>query len=159
MRRTDFRDFGGPTCHSHLCEPSRLRCFEIACRTLEYLAETVQANRGSGGVDGQRLEGFPSQLDPQLDRLQSELRERILTGHEGGKPGYKARTIQRATAPVSYPARGHRGSPRPEIAANRPCPRWFLRILSAGACRGAHAECWSKRRRGQIRQHWRGPSW
>src|SRR5258706_164420 len=96
---------------------------------------------------------------PRSEEVPEAVRDRILTGQERGKPGYKARTIQRATAPVAYPARGHRGSPRPEIAANRPCPRWFLRILSAGACRGAHAECWSKRRRGQIRQHWRGPSW
>src|ERR1700692_3828121 len=30
MRRNDFRDFGGPTCHSHLCAPSVPRRFEIA---------------------------------------------------------------------------------------------------------------------------------
>jgi RNA-directed DNA polymerase len=35
--------------------------------------EMVQANRGSGGVDGQSLEGFAAQLDQQLDRW---LRER-----------------------------------------------------------------------------------
>src|ERR1035438_9942802 len=37
--------------------------------------EKVQANRGSGGVDGQSLEEFASQLEPQLDRLQRELKE------------------------------------------------------------------------------------
>jgi group II intron reverse transcriptase/maturase len=37
--------------------------------------ERVKANRGSGGVDGQSLESFETQLDPQLDRLQTELRE------------------------------------------------------------------------------------
>jgi RNA-directed DNA polymerase len=39
--------------------------------------ETVQASRGSGGVDGQSLEGFAAQLDPQLKRLQSELKEDV----------------------------------------------------------------------------------
>ena len=31
--------------------------------------ETVKANRGSGGMDGQSLDGFAAQLDEQLDRL------------------------------------------------------------------------------------------
>src|SRR5580693_6435829 len=39
--------------------------------------EMVKANRGSGGVDGQSLDGFAAQLDQQLDRLQSELKEEV----------------------------------------------------------------------------------
>ena len=44
-------------------------------KNLEMAWEMVKANRGSGGVDGQSLDGFAAQLDPQLDRLQSELKE------------------------------------------------------------------------------------
>src|SRR4030081_2598674 len=44
-------------------------------KNLEIAWERVQANRGSGGVDGQSLEGFAAQLDQQLGRLQSELKE------------------------------------------------------------------------------------
>ena len=43
-------------------------------KNLEMAWETVKANRGSGGVDGQNLEEFATQLDQQLDRLQSELK-------------------------------------------------------------------------------------
>src|SRR6202041_3771080 len=46
-------------------------------KNLEMAWETVQAHRGSGGVDGQSLEGFAAQLDQQLDRLQSELKEDV----------------------------------------------------------------------------------
>jgi RNA-directed DNA polymerase len=42
-------------------------------KNLEMAWEKVQANRGSGGVDGQNLEAFEAQLDEQLDRLQREL--------------------------------------------------------------------------------------
>jgi len=38
--------------------------------------------------------------------LETELRT-ILTGHEGGNPGYKPRTILRATAPASDPTVDH----------------------------------------------------
>ena len=44
-------------------------------KNLEMAWKCVKANRGSGGVDGQSLEEFEGQLDSQLNRLQSELRE------------------------------------------------------------------------------------
>ena len=43
-------------------------------KNLEMAWEKVKANRGSGGVDGQNLKEFATQLDEQLDRLQSELK-------------------------------------------------------------------------------------
>jgi len=46
-------------------------------KNLEMAWEKVKANRGSGGVDGQSLDGFAAQLDQQLDRLQSELQEDV----------------------------------------------------------------------------------
>ena len=46
-------------------------------KNLEKAWETVKANRGSGGVDGQSLDGFAAQLDQQLDRLQRELKEEV----------------------------------------------------------------------------------
>ena len=46
-------------------------------KNLEMAWEMVKANRGSGGVDGQSLEGFAAQLDQQLDRLQRELKEDV----------------------------------------------------------------------------------
>src|SRR5438067_2446038 len=64
-------------------------------KNLEMAWETVKANRGSGGVDGQSLEGFAAQLDQQLDRLQSELTEEVYLPQpvrqvqipKAGKPG------------------------------------------------------------------------
>ena len=55
----------------------------------------MKANRGSGGVDGQSLEAFAAQVDTQLDRLQSELKEdtyqpqpvRQVQIPKAGKPG------------------------------------------------------------------------
>ena len=44
-------------------------------KNLEMAWEKVKANRGSGGIDGQNLEGFEAQLDQQLDRLHRELKE------------------------------------------------------------------------------------
>src|SRR6202040_138638 len=64
-------------------------------KNLEMAWEKVKANRGSGGVDGQTLKVFGEQLDPQLDRLQSELTEetyepqpvRQVQVPKTGKPG------------------------------------------------------------------------
>jgi RNA-directed DNA polymerase len=64
-------------------------------KNLEMAWEKVKANRGSGGVDGQTLKVFGEQLDPQLDRLQSELTEetyepqpvRQVQIPKAGKPG------------------------------------------------------------------------
>ena len=64
-------------------------------KNLEMAWEKVKANRGSGGVDGQNLEAFAAQLDQQLDRLHSELREdtyqpqpvRQVQIPKAGKPG------------------------------------------------------------------------
>jgi len=56
-------------------------------KNLEVAWEMVKANRGSGGVDGQSLDGFAAQLDQQLDRLQSELKDVSgggRWGHYGG---------------------------------------------------------------------------
>ena len=64
-------------------------------KNLEMAWETVQANRGSGGVDGQTLEGFAGQLEQQLDRLHRELKENVYRRQpvrqvqipKAGKPG------------------------------------------------------------------------
>src|SRR5712691_6505989 len=64
-------------------------------KNLEIAWERVQANRGSGGVDGQSLEGFAAQIDQQLGRLQRELQEdtyqpqpvRQVQIPKAGKPG------------------------------------------------------------------------
>jgi len=44
-------------------------------KNLEMAWEKVKANRGSGGIDGQTLQAFETQLGQQLDRLQRELKE------------------------------------------------------------------------------------
>src|ERR1700694_2658800 len=46
-------------------------------KNLEMAWEMVKANRGSGGVDGQSLDGFAAQLEQQLDRLHGELKEDV----------------------------------------------------------------------------------
>jgi len=64
-------------------------------KNLEMAWEKVKANRGSGGVDGQSLEAFDAQLDQQLERLQSELKDdtyqpqpvRQVQIPKAGKPG------------------------------------------------------------------------
>src|SRR5450755_1817772 len=50
-------------------------------KNLEMAWEMVKAHRGSGGVDGQSLEGFAEQLDQQLDRLQRELKDDVYRPH------------------------------------------------------------------------------
>jgi RNA-directed DNA polymerase len=44
-------------------------------KNLEIAWEQVRANRGSGGVDGENLDTFGAQLDQQLDRLHTELKQ------------------------------------------------------------------------------------
>jgi len=44
-------------------------------KNLEMAWDRVEANRGSGGVDGQSLEAFGQQLGSELNRLQTELKE------------------------------------------------------------------------------------
>jgi RNA-directed DNA polymerase len=65
-------------------------------KNLEQAWERVRANRGSGGVDGQSLEGFATELEHQLERLQQELKEDTYQPRPvrqapipkvGGKPG------------------------------------------------------------------------
>jgi len=64
-------------------------------KNLEKAWEMVKANRGSGGVDGQSLEGFAGQLDHQLDRLHRELKDDVYRPQpvrqvqipKAGKPG------------------------------------------------------------------------
>ena len=64
-------------------------------KNLERAWEKVKANRGSGGVDGQSLAEFEAQVDQQLNRLQSELKEdayqpqpvRQVQIPKAGKPG------------------------------------------------------------------------
>src|SRR6202140_2777111 len=64
-------------------------------KNLEMAWEMVKVNRGSGGVDGQSLGGFAAQLDQQLGRLQSELKEDVYRPQpvrqvqipKAGKPG------------------------------------------------------------------------
>jgi RNA-directed DNA polymerase len=64
-------------------------------KNLERAWEKVKANRGSGGVDGQSLEAFAAQVDQQLDRWQSELKDetyqpqpvRQVQIPKAGKPG------------------------------------------------------------------------
>src|SRR5438132_1471031 len=64
-------------------------------KSLEKAWEMVKANRGSGGVDGQSLEGFAGQLDHQLDRLHRELKDDVYRPQpvrqvqipKAGKPG------------------------------------------------------------------------
>jgi RNA-directed DNA polymerase len=64
-------------------------------KNLKMAWEMVKANRGSGGVDGQSLDGFAAQLEQQLDRLQSDLKDntyqpqpvRQVQIPKAGKPG------------------------------------------------------------------------
>ena len=64
-------------------------------KNLQIAWEKVQANRGSGGVDGRSLEGFAAELDQQLDRLHRELKDEVYQPQpvrqvqipKAGKPG------------------------------------------------------------------------
>ena len=64
-------------------------------KNLEIAWDRVEANGGSGGVDGQSLEAFGQQLDSELNRLQTELKEeayqpqpvRQVQIPKAGKPG------------------------------------------------------------------------
>jgi len=64
-------------------------------KNLEMAWENVEANRGSGGVDGQGLEAFGQRLGSELNRLQTELKEdayqpqpvRQVQIPKAGKPG------------------------------------------------------------------------
>jgi hypothetical protein len=81
-------------------------------KNLEMAWETVKANRGSGGVDGQSLEGFAAQLDQQLDQLQRELKEdayrpqpvRQVQIPKAGKPG-EFRTLEFPLFTTGYASR------------------------------------------------------
>jgi len=64
-------------------------------KNLEMAWGKVKANRGSGGVDGQSLDGFAAQLDQQLDRLQSELTEDV----------YRPRPVRQVHLPRGRPRR------------------------------------------------------
>ena len=76
-------------------------------KNLELAWEQVRANRGSGGVDGQNLETFGAQLDQELDRLHTELKQntyrpqpvRQVPIPKPGKPGeFRTLGIQHAEA-------------------------------------------------------------
>jgi RNA-directed DNA polymerase len=77
-------------------------------KNLEIAWEQVRANRGSGGVDGQNLETFGAQLDQELDRLHTELKQnayrpqpvRQVPIPKPGKPG-EFRTLGIPTV-ISY---------------------------------------------------------
>src|ERR1700757_3099717 len=82
-------------------------------KNLEMAWEMVKANRGSGGVDGQSLDGFAAQLDLQVDRLQSELKEDVYRPQpvrqvqipKAGKPGeFRTAGIPAIYHPVSQQA-------------------------------------------------------
>src|ERR1019366_3499264 len=64
-------------------------------KNLEMAWEMVKANRGSGGVDGQSLEGFAAQLDQQLDRLHRELKDDV----------YRPQPVRQVHLPRGHPRR------------------------------------------------------
>ena len=92
-------------------------------KNLEMAWECVRANRGSGGVDGQTLEEFAAQLDQQLDRLQSELKEDV----------YRPRPVRQVHLPRGHPRR--RASL--ESSARWESPRWLHNAPPPGAFRDA----------------------
>src|SRR5499425_1426003 len=69
MRKVDWINLtGAKKVHSLIDKVYKRKNLEIAW-------EKVKANRGSGGIDGQSLEAFETQLSQQLDRLYQELKE------------------------------------------------------------------------------------
>jgi hypothetical protein len=100
-------------------------------KNLEMAWETVKANRGSGGVDGQRLDGFAGQLDQQLDRLHVEFKEDVYRPQpvrqvqipKAGKPG-EFRTLGIPTIYDRYASR------RYSIGRNRSSSRYWMKPTS-----------------------------
>jgi retron-type reverse transcriptase len=91
-------------------------------KNLEMAWEMVKANRGSGGVDGQSLEGFAAQLDQQLDRLQRELKEdayrpqpvRQVQIPKAGKPGeFRLLGVRNSPTRITQPSSVARPISRP----------------------------------------------
>ena len=80
--------------------------------------EPVKATRGSGGIDGQRLEAFEQGLDEPLARLHEALRT----------DGYPPRPVRR----VEIPPAGRPGETRPRghpAVYDRVCqPAWRRRV-------------------------------
>jgi retron-type reverse transcriptase len=105
-------------------------------KNLEMAWEMVKANRGSGGVDGQSLEGFAAQLDQQLDRLQSELKENV----------YRPQPVRQ----VQIPKAGKPGEFR-----TLGIPTIYDRV-----CQQALLNWFDKQfHRADGPSHWAGPSW
>ncbi len=87
-------------------------------KNLEMAWERVKANRGSGGVDGQTLEVFAEQLDKNLDRLQSELKEGV----------YRPQPVRRVQIPKMGKPGEFRGLGIPTIY-DRVCQQALLNRL------------------------------
>src|ERR1700751_2331601 len=87
-------------------------------KNLEMAWERVKANRGSGGVDGQTLEVFAEQLDKNLDRLQSELKEGV----------YQPQPVRQVQIPKRGNPREFRGLGIPTIY-DRVCQQALLNRL------------------------------
>jgi retron-type reverse transcriptase len=109
--------------------------------------EMVQANRGSGGVDGQSLDGFAAQLDQQLERLQRELQEDVYRPQpvrqvqipKAGKRGeFRTLGIPTIYDRVCQQALLNRLEPIFEpVGLCRPCCRTLYSTSSTGSWNGA----------------------
>ena len=84
-------------------------------KNLEMAWERVKANRGSGGVDGQTLKDFAEQLDENLGRLQSELKEGL----------YQPRPVRQVQIPKMGKPGEYRGLGIPTIY-DRVCQQALL---------------------------------
>ena len=89
-------------------------------KNLERAWERVKAKRGSGGVEGQSREGFAAQLEQQVDRWPSELKEEVsrpppvrqVQNPQAGKPGeFRTLGIPTIYDRVCQPALLHRLEP------------------------------------------------